>query len=312
MSQQVITILDVGSSHLLRIGSNDKFLSVTLIDANHCPGAVMFLFESKFGTILYTGDFRYSECMFDKGMLRINRESGLLFKQITELYLDNTYCHPSVKFPSRAEATQQIISLLESLRSESSSLVRKKFIIVLRNLGKEELLVNLAAYFQTLIIVNQRDFEFMQCLKIQNVFTTNDAQGFIYLQRLCSLNYTDDDIVIIPSGLRFNLPVTPNVFYVQYSDHSDYNELFKFVSLIRPRCIIPIVTDKRYPERKDFNCFASLLSKCSTDTANSFTLKYKCCVSKSISGFKKRNSKALKVFNQNKHACKGVVFSDET
>ena len=32
---------------------------VTAIDANHCPGAAMFIFEGYFGKILYTGDFRY-------------------------------------------------------------------------------------------------------------------------------------------------------------------------------------------------------------------------------------------------------------
>ncbi len=34
-------------------------ITVTAIDANHCPGAIMFLFEGYFGRILYTGDFRY-------------------------------------------------------------------------------------------------------------------------------------------------------------------------------------------------------------------------------------------------------------
>ena len=32
---------------------------VTAYDAMHCPGSAMFLFEGSFGTILYSGDFRY-------------------------------------------------------------------------------------------------------------------------------------------------------------------------------------------------------------------------------------------------------------
>lgn len=35
-----------------------KSIRVTLIDANHCPGSVMFLIEGDGKTILYTGDIR--------------------------------------------------------------------------------------------------------------------------------------------------------------------------------------------------------------------------------------------------------------
>ena len=36
----------------------DKFVTATLFDANHCTGAVMFLIEGDGKAILYTGDIR--------------------------------------------------------------------------------------------------------------------------------------------------------------------------------------------------------------------------------------------------------------
>ena len=58
--------LEIGESKMLHVDrrGNHVTITVTTIDANHCPGSAMFLFEGYFGRILYTGDFRliiYSE-----------------------------------------------------------------------------------------------------------------------------------------------------------------------------------------------------------------------------------------------------------
>ena len=45
-------------------------MTVTAIDANHCPGAVMFLFEGYFGVTLCTGDFRYDSDIHDAALVR--------------------------------------------------------------------------------------------------------------------------------------------------------------------------------------------------------------------------------------------------
>lgn len=54
--------LEVGEPCILHVncpGSGDLVrITVTVFDANHCPGAAMFLFEGFFGSVLYTGDFR--------------------------------------------------------------------------------------------------------------------------------------------------------------------------------------------------------------------------------------------------------------
>ena len=82
---------------------------VTLLDANHCPGAAIFHFKLQDGTrYLHTGDFRASAAL----------ASHPLSARVHVLYLDTTYCDPRYCFPEQyktinviADRTKQILRL---------------------------------------------------------------------------------------------------------------------------------------------------------------------------------------------------------
>lgn len=132
MKEQWIHPLELDEPYKLPLDDIGKeTMTVTLIDANHCPGSAMFLFQGYFGSILYTGqymdtqrrlhlilflftmnkfdffagDFRYTPSMLREPCLRTNIT-------IDVLYLDNTNCDPNRTIPSRQRATQQIKEII--------------------------------------------------------------------------------------------------------------------------------------------------------------------------------------------------------
>ncbi|KAK3292678.1 beta-lactamase-like protein [Chaetomium fimeti] len=84
-------------------------IQVTLFDANHCPGAVMFLFEGQGKAVLYTGDIR-SEAWFVNAVARspslIEYSSGL--KTLDTVYLDTSFTG-DIKFPTKAEGISELL-----------------------------------------------------------------------------------------------------------------------------------------------------------------------------------------------------------
>ncbi|XP_032622473.1 5' exonuclease Apollo isoform X1 [Chelonoidis abingdonii] len=235
VAERWIWPLEVGQSHLVALDEVGKrTMTVTLIDANHCPGSVMFLFEGPFGVILYTGDFRYTPTMLQEPALR-NR------KRIDVLYLDNTNCDPLGDLPSRQQATEQIKELI---RAHPDYEVK----IGVYSLGKESLLVDLALEFQTWIVVSPKRLEQMKVLGLVDVFTAEEGAGWIHgvdISEICweamiSWNQQRPTIAILPTSRPVKIPHR-SVHLVPYSDHSSFSELLEFVQWVKPCSIVPIV-----------------------------------------------------------------------
>ncbi|XP_020857843.1 5' exonuclease Apollo isoform X1 [Phascolarctos cinereus] len=235
VSKKWIRALEVGESHMLPLDEiGQETMTVTLIDANHCPGSVMFLFEGYFGTILYTGDFRYTPSMLQEPALRLG-------KQIHTLYLDNTNCDPALVLPSRQEATHQIAELI---RQHPEHDVK----IGLYSLGKESLLEQLALEFQTWVVLNPRRMEVVQLMELAEVFTVEEGAGRIHAvshaEVCCSAmlqwNRAHPTIAILPTSRRICVS-HPGIHVVPYSDHSSFSELCDFVAALRPCRVVPIV-----------------------------------------------------------------------
>ncbi|XP_076448376.1 uncharacterized protein LOC143285070 [Babylonia areolata] len=299
VQHSVLRALTVGQSHLIRycqghhshsaaacvqdqtsMGSGQQkagmekhacceLLSVTVIGANHCPGAVMFLFDGPFGKVLHTGDFRFSEGMFEEGS-PLSQHVGT----IDRIYLDNTYCSPECVFPTREEALQTIIDVVKSHNDYD-------IVFGVRGLGKEELLAAVALAVEEWINVPPTTLSFAKSLGLPSVFQTGHPDSrlrvvpFHHVSRdyVHQLNSKTPTIVILPTALYRGVSGKPyanipEVYVIPYSDHSSYPELHQFVSKLRPAFVKPIVHGKvrgpfgvDFSSRQDMSCFQKYLTK---------------------------------------------------
>lgn len=131
--------------------SKKEGVSVMMMDACHCPGAVMLFFRGKMGTILHTGDFRFSETMLSNPVVfpesRFNKEKKGIAVDVDTLFLDNTFADPTYDFPSREEAYNGLKDIVKNHKDY-------RIFIFSYYLGKEEVFLNLAEDFETLVSSN--------------------------------------------------------------------------------------------------------------------------------------------------------------
>ncbi|KAI9848766.1 MAG: hypothetical protein M1837_006853 [Sclerophora amabilis] len=90
-----------------------RALRVTLFDANHCTGAVMFLIQGDGKAILYTGDIR-AEPWWVNALVRnpVMVPYTLGTKTLDVIYLDTSFVtcsHPYKTLPSKAEGLNELL-----------------------------------------------------------------------------------------------------------------------------------------------------------------------------------------------------------
>ncbi|KAE9393271.1 hypothetical protein BT96DRAFT_1023091 [Gymnopus androsaceus JB14] len=125
-SRDLLNVFPMNMPTTVELG-RDKEVTITLFDANHCPGAVMFLIEGSEGAILHTGDFRaepwFLESIKYNPLLQpylalsedetsTNNGNGIV-KTLEAIYLDTACVMQNYQVPTKDDATSGLIALLK-------------------------------------------------------------------------------------------------------------------------------------------------------------------------------------------------------
>jgi len=250
--------LEMDEEHWIYLDEEKKEgVQVVLIDACHCPGAVMFLFRGKMGTVLHTGDFRFSEIMFKNEWLCPVEKHNSLMKGITVdvdyLHLDNTFANPEYDFPSREEAYASLVKIVKNH-------IDHRIFVFSYSLGKEEVLLLLADDFNCKIVVDEERMNKVKLMDLRpELFTTDPNASKIHVKQIRELSHFNINecnkemptIFIILTGWndKYNKNL-PFYFKVPYSSHSNYRELERFVKAVNPRKIIYNVHERNDTKKR--------------------------------------------------------------
>ncbi|XP_074089743.1 DNA cross-link repair 1A protein [Macrotis lagotis] len=234
-------------------------IKVVLLDANHCPGAVMILFYLLDGTvILHTGDFRADPSM--------ERCSLLANQKVHTLYLDTTYCSPEYTFPSQQEVIQFAINIaFETVTLSPQTLV----VCGTYSIGKEKIFLAIADVLGSKVSMSQEKYKTLQCLELQemnSLMTTDWSKALVHLLPMMQINFKglqnhlnkfggkyDRILAFRPTGWTHSekfasvADIVPqikgniSIYGIPYSEHSSYLEMKRFVQWLKPQKIIATV-----------------------------------------------------------------------
>lgn len=120
---------------------------VTCLDANHCPGAVCFVFCIDGRYYLHTGDFRAAPCFYEQPLLDLKFDT---------IFLDNTFENYRF-FCAQRDAVKTIIEIILKKQSQSC-LVPLRFVFLFSSylVGKEKCFLSVAEYFDKYVTVSSR------------------------------------------------------------------------------------------------------------------------------------------------------------
>ncbi|VDM75181.1 unnamed protein product [Strongylus vulgaris] len=220
-------------------------VDVTLLDANHCPGSVMFLFEGVAvpgGSVLVTGHFRA-----DSQMLALF-DTDATYKKLSQtyistIYLDGTCLNQARKsLPERKESEKMLVDEVRKLSEHS-------IIIIASFLGMEETLAGASEQLSEIISVSPRMLPLIRKCGVERgefiaisdrtssrirVLSNNSIWSRCF-EALYAFRKVPKPAMIIdlsPDGEHKRV-IDKNILWIPYSDHSSRMEIQEFLSRLR-------------------------------------------------------------------------------
>ncbi|ODM90203.1 DNA cross-link repair 1A protein [Orchesella cincta] len=179
---------------------------ITLIDANHCPGSVMFIFRLRTGqAILHTGDFRYTPDMLQNPYLDGLRKERVYFT-LAEAIGSKVFGNYDKRKILNALENPKFSSLLASDENNAKIHVVPMFSISAKNLQEY---LDKRPQFSNIIGIKPSGWQF-----------SSAGSG-------CSVKTHYGDTVTVVG--------------VPYSEHSSFSELREFVTSLKPKKVQPTV-----------------------------------------------------------------------
>ena len=190
------------------IENQGKAISITLIDANHCPGAVMFLISIlgkvplKNGTypivkrILHVGDFRWSRNMMTQRS-PLNDMLSSSQSSLDELYLDTTYCLEKYRnIPTQEQVIESTIQVMEN-HMKSTRIDGMKcqtlYLFGSYTIGKERIYLSVAEHFGLKVYVDTKKFKILSMIDLspeqKALLTTKKHEAFVWVVPLEHINF---------------------------------------------------------------------------------------------------------------------------
>ncbi|CAJ1792731.1 unnamed protein product [Sphenostylis stenocarpa] len=235
-------------------------VKVTLLEANHCPGAALIHFGLPDDQCyLHTGDFRACKPMQAYHLL-VNQ-------RVNVLYLDTTYCNPKYRFPSKEDVLNYVVKITKNhLKIHPRTLV----VVGAYSIGKECVYLSISKALGVKIYANASRRRILQAFgwpDLSDRLCTKGNNTLLHVLPMSSLRletlkdylktYKEQFTAVLafrPTGWTFSekisndleliKPVTKGsitIYGVPYSEHSSFTELRDFVQFLRPDKIIPTV-----------------------------------------------------------------------
>ncbi|KAI4330121.1 hypothetical protein MLD38_028427 [Melastoma candidum] len=290
LDEKLFVGIEVGQS--LVLDDLDGSFTVTALDANHCPGAVMFLFEGEFGNILHTGDSRLTpECLQNLPEKYFARRGCDPKCRLDFVYLDCTFGKYYQSIPSKHSAIRQVINCIWN--HPNAPVVY----LTCDLLGQEDILAEISRTFGSKIYVDKaahRQCHLALTLTFPDIISDDASSRFHLFSAFPRLqdraqamileaqeNSWPEPLIIRPSTQwyaceevysksdvklrqRFDAAVKgqSGIWHVCYSIHSSRDELEWALQLLVPKWVVSTTPncwamDLDYVKR---NCFVSKIA----------------------------------------------------